>query len=300
MVKKAIATTAENDVKKIDEIKDEVLSYAKERVDIEVQNSFKKLEKKVVKAKNGKILRRDLLIILLICLSGFFGYKLYRTGYFNDYFYLKEEIKDDNKDNVPSKNEGKEDQDIEPEKDLSFHSVALDNYYISSKSDYLKDYYNGNLTDELLLVMTLNKLDENAIIIDEDSFIINSDDLNNVFIDLYEGIEYPNKSFSYNGIKLKYLSSQNLYIALEEIKLNDKSDIVRYIDSIEENDDKIVIKTTEAICKDGKVLNILTNKSVGEYKDNESIKKYADKLNKLEYIFSYQDGIYKLISINKI
>lgn len=300
MVKKAITTTAENDVKKIDEIKDEVLSYAKERVDIEVQNSFKKLEKKVVKAKNGKILRRDLLIILLICLSGFFGYKLYRTGYFNDYFYLKEEIKDDNKDNVPSKNEGKEDQDIEPEKDLSFHSVALDNYYISSESDYLKDYYDGNLTDELLLVMTLNKLDENAIIKDEDSFIINSDDLNNVFIDLYEGIEYHDKSFSYNGIKLKYLSSQNLYISLEEIKLNDKSDMVRYIDSIEENDDKIVIKTTEAICKDGKVLNILTNKSVGEYKDNESIKKYADKLNKLEYIFSYQDGIYKLISINKI
>lgn len=300
MVKKAITTTAENDVKKIDEIKDEVLSYAKERVDIEVQNSFKKLEKKVVKAKNGKILRRDLLIILLICLSGFFGYKLYRTGYFNDYFYLKEEIKDDNKDNVPSKNEGKEDQDIEPEKDLSFHSVALDNYYISLNSDYLKDYYDGNLTDELLLVMTLNKLDENAIIKDEDSFIINSDDLNNVFIDLYEGIEYHDKSFSYNGIKLKYLSSQNLYISLEEIKLNDKSDMVRYIDSIEENDDKIVIKTTEAICKDGKVLNILTNKSVGEYKDNESIKKYADKLNKLEYIFSYQDGIYKLISINKI
>lgn len=301
MVKKTI-TTVENNVKKVDEIKDEVVNYAKERIDVEVQNSFKKIEKRVIKTKNGKIIRRDLFIILLLCLSGFLAYKLYKTGYFNEYFYLKEDVeeKEKIKDETPSEKNDKEEVPTEQEKDLSFHSIALDNYYIDTSSNYLKDYYEGNLTYELLLSMTLNKLDKSLIIEDEDSYIISSDNLNELFYDLYEGIEYQNKSFSYNGNKLKYLSSQNIYIAEKEISINDKSDIVRYIDSIEELDDKVIIKTTEAICKNGKIINILTNKNIGDYKDIDSLKKYNDKLNKLEYTFSYHDGIYRLMDINKI
>ena len=47
------------DKKDLKEIKLELLDYAKVRIDIEVENSLKKVEKKIVKRKNIKIIKRD-------------------------------------------------------------------------------------------------------------------------------------------------------------------------------------------------------------------------------------------------
>ncbi|MGM9834210.1 MAG: hypothetical protein ACI31M_00295 [Bacilli bacterium] len=301
MAKKLVSTKVENDVKKIDDIKEEVINYAKERVETEVQNSFKRIEKKVVRTKNWKIFRRDLLIIILIALSCFLGYKLYKTGYFEKYFYIGnvKNLDKENDENVTNNEEGLEKEpEKEPEKDLSFHKVALDNINISIDSDYLEDYYNGNLNEELLLSIAFSKVNADSIMKDEDTYIINSKDLSDCYNELFSK-EYSNKSFKYNGTKIKYLSSQDIYLADKEISFKEDS-IIRYVSDIKEEDNKVIISTIEGTHNEKKLVNIITKKVVGEYKDDKSLEKNADKLNKLEYTFSFQDGVYKLLDINKI
>lgn len=287
---KKIVTQKENDLKTVNEIKEEVLQYAKDRIDIEIQNAYKKIEKKSLKRKNFKIFERDLFILILIAIIALMGYEMYNIGYFNKYI--------DKTNSIIEKNGYKKEDKEDISKDFSFHSKALDNIFISYNSSYLKDYYSGNLTNELLLSITLNNIDDEDIICEEDTYMINDEVFSNTFDKLFKDIKYKNKSFNYNGSPVKYLKSTNIYLAIS--KIEKENNIERIITDIEENNNLVTIKTIEGFVKDNKIYNIISKEEIDNYKDEQSFKDNKNKLNMLEYTFEYNDDNYKLIDIKKI
>ncbi len=279
------------DKKDLKEIKLELLDYAKVRIDIEVENSLKKVEKKIVKRKNIKIIKRDIMIILLLALCGFLAYELYNTGYFNKYL-----VKD-----VTTFKEDKEKQDKQEEpickEDLKEkHKHALDNISIKHNSKYLNEYYSGNLTDELKLELTLNTIPTKEIEKDEDTFIVSNNIMEEYFNNLFNS-SYKAISFNYGSNKIKYLKKQEVFITSNEIKKNDNK-IARIITDVQEENNEVIVSTIEYIVDNNKVINILTKEEVLDNIDD--VLKNQDKLNKMEYYLTFKDSTYKLANIKEI
>lgn len=297
MVKQKNQELIEVKTKDINEIKEELLLYTKDRIDIEVQNSFKKIEKKVVNRKNGKIFRRDILIIILIGIMCFLTYELYNTGYFNKYL-----VKLENNTSTESKNEVLENQNnndkIVKEDLVSKHKDALNKFKISSDSIYLKDFYNGKLSNELKLYLCFSSLSKDAMQTDDGTLIINEDDLISTYKKLFND-DYQAISFNYSNLRFKYLKSQNIYLAYGELK-SSKNNIKRIIKDVEENDDEIIITTIEAIVDNDKVINILTNKEIDDYKNDTSLIANQSKLNKMKYCFKLVNKEYYLENISAL
>lgn len=284
------------DKKDLKEIKIELLDYAKDRIGIEVENSFKKIEKKIVKRKNIKIIKRDITIIILLTLICFMTYELYNIGYFNKYLVKDtttiKEVEEENETSTIS-----EEQDKVMKEDLKEkHQHALDNISIKHNSKYLNDYYNGNLTNELKLELTLNTVPTEEIEIDEDTFIINNTIMEEYYNKLFD-LSYQASSFNYGSNKIKYLKNQELYLTSSEITKS-TSKIKRIITDINEDNNEIIVRTIEYIVDNDKVINILSKEEITENENN--VLKVKDKLNKLEYHLTNKDSIYKLKSIKQI
>lgn len=280
------------DKKDLKEIKIELLDYAKERINIEVENTLKKVEKRLVRRKNIKIIKRDIIIILLLALCCFLSYELYDTGFFNKYFVKEALIKEDDDKNKIEKPQ----EDIIKEDLKEKHKNALNNISIKKTSKYLNEYYSGNLTNELKLELTLNLIPLDKIEIDEDTFIISNIIMKEYFNNLFNS-SYKASSFTYGSNKIKYLKNQEVYLTNNEIKKSDNK-IKRIFTDVQENNDEVIINTVEYIVDNDKVINILTKEEVLESEND--VLKNQDKLNKMEYYLTFKDGAYKLANIKEI
>lgn len=278
------------DKKDLKELRIEILDYAKERIDIEVENSLKKVEKKIVKRKNIKIIKRDIMIVLLLVLCSFLTYELYDMGFFNKYL-----VKETANKTESEEKQDKQDEVIIKEDLKEKHKHALDNISIKSNSKYINDYYNGNLTNELKLELTLNLIPLDKIENDEENYLIDNSTMEEYFNKLFNS-SYKASSFSYGSNKVKYLKKQEVYLASDEITKNE-SKIKKIITDVQENDDEIIISTIEYIVDNNKVINILTQE---EILDNENeVLKNKDKLTKLDYYLTIRDNSYRLNKIVK-
>ncbi len=279
------------DKKDLKEIKLELLDYAKVRIDIEVENSLKKVEKKIIRGKNIKIIKRDIMIILLLALCGFLTYELYDNGFFNKYL-----VKDVTTIKEDSEKQDKQEETLIKEDLKEKHKHALDNINIKHNSKYLNEFYSGNLTDELKLELTLNTIPTKEIEKDEDTFIVSNNIMEEYFNNLFNS-SYKAISFNYGSNKIKYLKKQEVFITSNEIKKNDNK-IARIITDVQEKNNEIVISTVEYIVDNNKVINILTKEEVLDNIDD--VPKNQDKLNKIEYYLTFKDGAYKLANIKEI
>lgn len=277
------------DDKTLKEIKIELLDYAKDRIDIEVENSLKKIEKKIVKRKNIKIIKRDITIIILLVLGCFLSYELYNTGYFNKYLVKEQAVEKVEKEETPKEEIIKEDL-------IEKHKNALNNISIKHNSKYLSDFYSGNLTSELRLELTLNTIPTEEIEIDEDIFIISNATMEEYYKQLFDS-SYKASSFTYGSNKIKYLKNQKAYLSSNEITKS-TSKIKRIITDVNEVDNEVIVSTIEYIVDNDKVINILSKEEVT---DNEKdVLKDKNKLNRLEYLLTIKDNNYKLKSIKQI
>ena len=216
-------------------------------------------------------------------------YYLYQDKYFDKFFtkveYIeKENIKTSDVENVSKEKESEIDLNQE-------YSSYLENIIISENSDYKKDFYSGNLTNELKLSLTINLVDEDYILIEDNSVILDDGVLEDKYKDIFSDVFIP-MSFKYNGLSFKYLKSQHIFIA-DGIGLNKENNIKREIVNVEQKDNKLYITTLEALIKDGKVYNVLTNKKIGNFKN--SLKDYEKQINSV--IYEFEDS--SLIDIRK-
>ena len=277
-------------IKIIDEkkLKKELEEYIDEKITKTPLGEIEKANKRLIREKNKKIASKNIIIIILLAIIAGLVFLMYDDEYFDRLFNNEKKSKVENKIIT---DKGDEEDEITLDDLKKEYGYLLDNIYISDSSNYLEEYYNGELTTELKNSLALNLVNFDKLEEDEDSNIIPSDLLE----DTYKGIfndKYENKSFKYNDNKIKYVSKLDSYIT-GDILEKDDTNIRREITNIEVDKKIVKITTIEGKVVDNKVFNILENKELGDYNDN--LGNYYDDLNKITYIFNDK----KLESIEK-
>ena len=284
----------------LDDIKDELKNYIDKEIKSEYQDEITKINNKLVREKNKKIIFRNIIILILIIIIGFLIYLLYDNNYFSKILVKDNDIKEEVKTNTNNKEkeeikEEKEKKEEVKEPTLSElkekYGKLIDNYYISDLSNYKEDYYNGNLTNELKSYMTLNKINFNDLENDDNSNIISEEEFKEVYESLFND-QFVGTNFDYNNNKVRYLSKVSSFIT-EKVLIEDKNNIVREIINIEENGSIIKITCVEGKVIDNILYNINSNEEIGSY--NGDITNYKDQLNNVTYIFENS----KLINLSK-
>lgn len=279
---------------------DNLNDYMKHRIDKGVSESIEKANKKIIRYKNGIIIKRDIVIVILLVVCFFLGYNLYNVSNIKIDIYRERktaEGKNSQKKNVRNTEEetesnNEEDNDLKEKKEK--YSALVNKYVLKDDSIYIKDFYDGKLSDEMKLYIAFNGLESDKIDLDEDTTSVDNQNLKEEFEKLFDS-EYKAKSFKYNNLNFKYLSSKEIYIA--DGKLSKKKSLIeKEIFGIKE-DDNLVVTTVEGKLEDGKLYNILSNSEISNY-DGGSLTEYESSLTKVEYTFKNFDGEYKLSSID--
>ena len=275
-------TKKEKDLVDISKVKEELTDY----VNIQIQKNFtaelERANKRLIKEKNKKIMKKNIIILLLLILVGYLVYLLYDNRYFDKYFNTEIPINENNRNEEISVEKEQEKEEISLAKLIDEYGHLLNKIEISENSEYIKDYYEGNLTNELKNYLALNNVDFDSLFNEDGSNIIENTELEKYFNELFNE-NYESKTFIYNGVKLKYMSKLESYISdslLKKSESNIKSEII----DIKVEDTQIVVTTIEGIIKDEKLYNVLTNKEIKTYK-KDSLTKYKDKLNRVVYTF---------------
>lgn len=281
----------------INELKKEIIDYAEKRIEIEAEQAIKRIEKRILKQKNISIIKKNIIIIILLCLSAYLTYILYGTGYFNKHISTSQENKN-TKDQIIT--EKKENTEIKKQEELlEKYSYLMNSIEISETSSYIKDYYKGNLTDELKLYLSVNNIEKENLIEDGETLIIDSKSLKNSYNKLFNDENYKKISFEYHNIVFKYLKTQDIYVSNKKLEKNN-TNIIKVINSIEKTDKEIIFLTTEALVEKNKIYNIETKKEIDIYKDITTINNNKEKLNNMKYIFSNNEENYYLTKIESM
>lgn len=283
----------------IKDYKNQIDKYAKERVEVESSSqTVKNLKKQLSSKKCASGIKTFIILCLLACI-GYGIYYLYEDGYFDEN-KTKEcncpvnncvpSDKDDTKKEDTSKDK-KEENNLDTYKEK--YSYLLENIIFDLNSNYTRDYYNGNLTNELKEYLSYKIIDKDNIISDDNSTYFELSDLETAYNVLFNEKLNPS-SFKYNNASFTYLESKEMFVSNN--KPNEEKVVTREIENIEINGKNIVITTVEGyVAPNGRLYNILTNKRITSYKANDSLLKYKNKLNVIKYTFSDDH----LVSINK-
>lgn len=277
----------------ITQIRSELTEYMQDKIDREVDKAVEKSTKKLIRYKNSIIIKKNIIIICLLLLCIFLSYNLYKISDLtinietNKKTSQKQQT-DDYKENT--KKEQKQEDSFEQKKEK--YKKFVDDIYINDDSLYVKDFYNGDLSDEIKLYIALNSISDDKITIDDDSTYIEEKDLQESYDNFFISDFVP-KSFDYNNLKFHFLPLKSLFFAegkFERGKSNIKKDI---IDIKEE--DMLRITTVEGIVKEDKLYNVITGKEIKNYSGNLPDKK--DDLTVITYCFEKVNKDYKFVKI---
>lgn len=275
----------------IDEIKDDLKDYIDIQIKKNLKEELEKSNKKLLKEKNKKIFWKNVVILLLIGLIIYLLYLLNSVDYF-DKFFLKNNSKQVNANIEEKKEQEVKTDEVPTLEDLKKeYSNLIEKININENSEYIKDFYNGDLTSNLKKYLILNLIDFSKLNKEEDYNLIDEDYFKEEYEKLFD--DYDGGSFSYNGNKIRYLQKMNSYIStnlLEKIDTNIKREIV----DIKVDGEKVYITTVEGLLKDNKLYNIVSMEEVEEYK-KELISKYESDLNKITYVFDNK----RFVGLNK-
>ena len=276
----------------IDEIKKEVVDYAFNSVDNKIEELVRKTDKRIINIKNRSIFKRNIVIIILLCLSLFLTYLLYNEGYFDKYFNHSNQVTEE----MPQQSfpvEPEDDEETKLDKLKKKYSYLLNNINISEDSPYLVDLYNGKLTNKMKLSIAIANVEKEKIEQDEDVYTIKEEDLKEEYAKLFNIDKYKATSFELNYIDIKYLKSGNMYLFYEPLDF--VSHIKREIMEIKEKNNEIKITVSEGYIIDNILYNVTTKDVINE--KNISIVDNCKKLNKITYVFEKINDNYILTGV---
>ena len=278
----------------IDEIKKEVVEHAFNSVDNKIEELVRKTDKRIINIKNRSIFKRNLVIIILLCLSLFLTYLLYNEGYFDKFFNHKENTSETvvTEETKPEE-QIEEDEESKLDKLKKEYSHLLDNINISEDSPYLVDLYNGKLTNKMKLSIAITNVEKDKIEQDEDVYTIKEEDLKEEYAKLFNIDKYKATSFELNYIDIKYLKSGNFYLFYEPLDFN--TNIRREIMGINVKDNIVKITVSEGYIIDNILYNVTTKEVIN--KKNISIVDNCKKLNKITYVFEKINDNYILTGV---
>ena len=268
--------------------------YIKDKINEEVEKAVRREEKKLLRHKNGKIIKRDIIILILIFFYLLLGYNLYNTNYFdkfiNKYFNRNNVVNEI----VESSSESTVEND---DVDIKKYESLLDNYKLYQNSEYLNNYFSEKMSDEVKMELVFNYLSKDDFKRDGNILTIGKDRLDEVGKKLFT--EFNSKPFNYFGSKV-YFIDQDKEFLLNEKKLDSIIPIeVKAVD-IEIEDNSLELDTIIYYVKDNKVYNVFTNKEVVGFTDSLDVKRLEKDLTVVKYEFEKNNnGEYVLKNIDK-
>ena len=268
------------DLNKINnDLKEYVNILVKKDLSIEVE----KANKKLIREKNRRLFYRDVIIILLIVIIVFLLRLMYKSHYFDKFFTDEPQTVVVEKEKVVEIDEPIVNHIQTFEELVDEYGDLINNYYISENCKYISDFYDGKLSNELKMYMTLNNMKFDTLTLEDEYNIIEADEFEKAYEKLFDD-EISKMSFDYNGNKLRYITKLDSFMS-DEVLTKTKSKINREIVNIEVEDDIIKITTVEGILKDDKLYNVVTEKLVKNYTEGD-ISKYEEELNTVTYVFN--------------
>lgn len=283
----------------IEKRKDELLNTLDERVDKEVEISVSKkikdFEKRINKLKNGKIIRRDIIIVLLLALLGYFGYCLYKVDYFH--------IRVNGEEKAVDVNNNQENQPVEEKLDSGYYiknyDFLVDNLQIND--DALLELYNSNYTKDnipnsLKLKIAYKNLKQKLITEENNMITFNSSDLLESAQEIFgQDTFLNNEFFTYNNMRFMYF--QDAYIAYkEEPKVNN---VMYQVIDASEVDGVISFDLIVAKLENNQLLDLAGNIIVEVY-NQEDLKTYQSQASKVKVSFEKEEDNYIFSRIEKL
>ncbi|MBR3898368.1 MAG: hypothetical protein IKJ43_03710 [Bacilli bacterium] len=280
----------------VQSIKNDLTDYMRMRIDKEVSEAVERANKKIIHHKNSIIIKRDILIVVLLVICFFLGYNLYNVSNINIDITRAKKNESTKIKKTSVKEESKDSEEVKEkslEEKKSEYGSLIDDIIIDEESDYIDNFYDGDLTDEIKLYLALNRLDD--VTNEDDTIYIDDDKLKESYEELFDS-EFSPKSFKYGSFSFRHLTAKSMFIADGEFK-KVKSNIKKEITEINEEDDKVIINTVEGIVKDNKLYDI-KGREIKKYNGGK-MDEFESSLNKIKYEFIKIDDKYKLSKIEK-
>ncbi len=280
------------------EMLDNISSKINEQIEINVSKRMKEEEKRILKRKKGKIFRRNVCILVLICIIAYLVYCLY------DINYLELKYSKQPETNISSNVKDNEEK-VEPVKENKSQKYISEYGYLVDNMQYASIYKENVSVDTMPLEMKLqiayNNLDKENINVEEETLSFKSKDLQNSFEKIFgKDAQYKNQNFEYNGSQYIYING--MYVSSYDESQNVDSNILYAIDNAYFKDEKLIFEVIVAKTEEGNLINIANNNIVVEDFDasNMNLLDYKNKLSKYKFVFSKNNKDYFFESIQNL
>ena len=272
---------------KKEDILKELDNKIESKVEVVVNDKIKSYEKKIVKTKNYKILRRDIVIIILLGLIIYAGYYMYKNNYIN--------ISSIKNNTINTPNNSKEEIKYDSAYYINNYHYLIDNIIINDNEIldiFKKDSITTNdLSNTLKLKISYYNIKNKQN--DDGNIVFSQEDILSSYQTIFNDTVISNATFTYNNTRFIYYNNMYIGYELPSDEINIKYNI--YNSYLKDKD--LVLELVIGRVVDNNIINIYDD-SIREY--NGNITDYQELLTKYSITFTNSNNKYYFSKIEKI
>ncbi|MBQ9318353.1 MAG: hypothetical protein IJR82_01825 [Bacilli bacterium] len=296
-------------------VKDDIKEQLITDINSEIKDNVRKEQRFIIRSKNFKLFRKNILILLLIGVIGYFGYCLWDAKYFK--FMKNYEIVSvgKNNDNTETKVDAEvivEEQVIKDKQwYINNYGYLLNNIKLSLPMDNSNVYYlysgnmdKNNMKDTIKLNLAY-KFIENKTETDN-NYSITEEEMQKAYLKLFGELDsYQANSFTVDCMQFYYNATDKIFTAFKfTCDTVSSLQIKEEIKDMYEDNDYIVIETVMGVYNvDNKQLfNYINlyNAVTLDFDETKSVLDYENSLNTYKYKFKRINDNYYFESIEKV
>lgn len=288
---------------KKEDLTKEVIEKLDEHIEFKVDKRMKEEERRFTQRQKMRIIRQDVIIVLLLCVIGYMGYCLYEV----DYFGLKKtdtpvQEKPQKQENPTEPTEPVTEKPTEPAKDSKYYiekyGSLVEKIKIEDKSVFeLFDSKTTikNISNDLKLKIAYKNLEKNAKEEDKKMISFTKDSLKESAESIFgRNIELEDDMFDYGNIKFMFYN--DTYIGLKEEST--ATGFTYEIVDAAELEDTLIFKVLVAKELEGSLYNLEDEMLETKYDDQE-LSDYKEKIKSFKITFEKTDEDYYFSSIEE-
>lgn len=260
-----------------------------EQIQVKINKKMKEEEKRIIRFKNAKIIRRDILILILLAGLGYCFYCLYQIDYFHirtKVIYKTQEVI--KKEENPSKDNEQSEPVFNRDDYIKNYRYLVDQLQIDDEDVFLlyqKKLNTKNIPNQLLLKIAYKNLDENKKIEKDHMITFQNTDLEEVLNSIFgEQVLITHEVFIYN--QTRFMNYNDMYLGYVEKGV--ESNLVYEIGDVAVHDNQIVFDVVVGKIKDDKLFNLKDEEVATNYQKEDGL---INQRNLSTYQFTFiKDG----------
>lgn len=297
----------------IENCKFEIISAVQDNIHSELKDYTVKQIRKIDRRRRTGVIVRDILILILAAIVGYFGYCLYDVKYFS---FMKSECERNDTCSDGTDNQGEPTRPEIVVKDTAWYQrnygYLFDSLKINLNADkvsayylYSDDYKVSEIKPNYLLAMAYNRLNSNITYDSDKGIMVPANDLRTSYINLFGNANnFVKTSFTYDCAEFMYDRESDSFIT-PSMQCNSSSNrqIVEEIDKIYEDGNVMYFLTTAAIYdKAEESFYTFDNLFKPAIKDvmSDELSEHKSLLNHYQYSFKKVDDQYYFSDIIKL